>query len=144
MIDGVVITAQKIIEVPGGDVLHAMKSSDQGFCGFGEAYFSTVEPDAIKAWKRHQEMVLNLVVPVGAVKFVLFDDRPDSATSQQFQEVTLSRENYNRLTVPPMVWTGFQGVSQVTSILLNVANIEHQPTEADRLPLNEINYEWES
>ena len=64
-LDGVMITPLKIIQVPGGDVSHGMKISDPGFAGFGEVYFSNIEPGVVKAWKRHRKMTLNLVVTVG-------------------------------------------------------------------------------
>ena len=140
MIDGVLVTPLRIIETPGGDVMHTMKQSDPGYVGFGEAYFSQVSYGAIKAWKRHREMTLNLSVPVGEVRFVLHDDREGL---QVFQELTLSPSNYFRLTVPPMVWVGFQGLSPEGSIVLNVANLEHNPTEIDRQEINQIDYNWE-
>src|SRR6059058_200930 len=104
MISGIKITSLKQIPVPGGDVLHALKAADPGFAGFGEAYFSIIDPGIVKAWKRHREMTLNLVVPVGAIRFVIYDDRGGSATKGAFEEVVLSRENYCRLTIPPMLW----------------------------------------
>ncbi len=143
-IDGVLITPLKIIRVPGGDVSHAMKVSDPGFAGFGEAYFSNIEPGVVKAWKRHRQMTLNLVVTVGAIRFVIFDDRHESQTQGMFQEVVLSKEFYYRLTVPVMVWMGFQGVSENTSMLLNIADLEHLPEEVDRKATNEINFSWET
>jgi dTDP-4-dehydrorhamnose 3,5-epimerase len=85
-------------------------------------------------------MTLNLVVPIGEVKFVLFDDRDASNTC--FQEVTISRDNYCRLTVPPMVWMGFQGLENGGSTLLNIASIEHDLGEVDRLEIDKINYNW--
>lgn len=141
-IDGVLLTPQKIIDVPGGDVLHGMKCSDPGYIGFGEAYFSTVELSVVKAWKRHRDMTLNLIVPLGAVRFVIYDDRQNSVTNGKYQEIILTRDNYCRMTVPPMVWVGFQGVDQNTSMLLNIANIEHSPEEADRKEMNEIKFDW--
>ena len=65
MIDNFLITPLGIINTPGGNVMHGMKESDSGFSGFSEAYFSEIDFGAIKAWKRHKEMTLNLVVPVG-------------------------------------------------------------------------------
>lgn len=38
-IEGVIVTPLKQIYNPRGDVWHAMKCSDPGFDGFGEAYF---------------------------------------------------------------------------------------------------------
>ncbi len=140
MIKDVIVTYLDVINVPGGNVMHAMKETSVGYTGFGEAYFSQVDEGAIKAWKRHKIMTLNLIVPVGEIKFVLFDDRDTSNT--QFQEVIISRDNYCRLTVPPMVWMGFQGLSNGGSMLLNIANIEHDLGEVDRKDIEQINYNW--
>jgi len=142
MIEGTIFTPLSIIDTDGGDVLHAMKVSDSGFNGFGEAYFSAVESGAVKGWKLHSEMVLNLVVPVGVVRFVIYDDRHESLTRGEFYELTLSKKNYGRLTVPPRLWVGFQGVDEKTSLVLNIANIQHQPTEVMCKELSEIDFKW--
>lgn len=96
----------------------------------------------IKAWKRHRKMTLNLVVPTGEIKFVLFDDRLDSTTCGQFFSIHLSRNNYQRLTVPPLVWMGVQGVSEDLNMLLNIASIPHDPEEVDQCDFQEIKYLW--
>jgi dTDP-4-dehydrorhamnose 3,5-epimerase len=141
MIKDVLITPLEIINVTDGNVLHGMKAFEESFCGFGEAYFSEINHNAVKAWKRHKEMTLNLIVPIGEIRFVLFDDR--SGFNNMFQEVTISKDNYCRLTVPPMVWIGFQGMSKSTSMLLNIANIEHNPEEADIKDIKDIEFKWE-
>jgi len=140
MIKDVLITKLDVIDAPGGDVMHAIKKTSDGYSGFGEAYFSKIESGAIKAWKRHRSMTLNLVVPIGRIKFVLYDDR--EAISSQLQKVIISEKEYFRLTIPPMIWVGFQGLSSNESMLLNIANMEHDPSEADRLDLNDIDYNW--
>tara|TARA_B100000787_G_scaffold167518_1_gene154441 strand:+ start:578 stop:1012 length:435 start_codon:yes stop_codon:yes gene_type:complete len=141
-IEGLLTVPTKIISTIGGDVLHAIKKSDQGYSGFGEAYFSTIEPNAVKAWKRHREMTLNLLVPVGEVRFVVYDDRLHSSSNGIFQQVILSLDNYKRLTIPPMLWVGFQGVGEERAMLLNIANIQHNPLEMDRKPVADIPYNW--
>jgi len=140
MIKDVLITPLNIINTPGGDVMHGMKETDDSFCGFSEAYFSEIDFNAIKAWKRHKGMTLNLVVPVGEIKFILFDDREE--TSHQFQKIIISRDNYCRLTVPPMVWVGFQGLSESGSMLLNIANMMHNSEEVERKDIEEIEFNW--
>jgi len=139
---GVILTPQKIVSVEGGNVLHAMKRDDPGYTGFGEAYFSRVESQAIKAWKRHRKMTLNLVVPVGLIRFIIVDDRNEKAAKPHYQEVILSKDNYNRLSVPPMVWVGFQGLSKGNAMLLNIASIPHDPDESDSKDINEIEFDW--
>ncbi len=143
-IEGVKLTPLRQIEVEGGDVYHAMKKNDVGYEGFGEAYFSFIEPQAIKAWKQHTKMTLNLVVPVGAVQIVIVDEREESSTYGQFQAVILSPEHYARITIPPMLWVGFHGLSEMTSLMLNVANIEHCPDEVQSLDIDTIQFDWKN
>ena len=55
--DGVILTPLKKIDHPKGDIYHAMKKSDHGYNGFGEVYFSTINKDDIKGWKKHLKMI---------------------------------------------------------------------------------------
>jgi len=142
MIENLMVTHLQTIEVMGGDILHAMKKTDKGYVDFGEAYFSLLEYGAVKGWKRHQNMTLNFVVPKGKVRVVVYDDRKYSSTFENFFEIVLSRDNYCRLTIPPMVWVGFQGLDSQDSILLNIADIVHDPLEYDQIELNKIQYNW--
>ena len=140
LLDNIKITPLKNFFTPEGNVMHAMKKTDLGYADFGEAYFSEIEKNTVKAWKRHREMTLNLIVPLGEIKFVLFDDRKGS--NNRFQEVIISKENYCRLTVPPMIWVGFKGLSSFKSILLNIASIPHNPKEVDKKEIDKIQFDW--
>jgi dTDP-4-dehydrorhamnose 3,5-epimerase len=133
--DGVTLTPLRQILNPKGDILHAIKKSDQGFAGFGEAYFSTVYNGVIKGWKKHTKMTLNLVVPSGVIEFVCFDGK-------EFQSIVLSQDNYQRLTVNPGVWVAFRGKNEGLNLLLNVASIEHDPAESENCSLEDISYDW--
>ena len=132
--DGVILTPLKQIHSLKGDVFHAMKKSDEGFFGFGEAYFSTINTGEIKGWKKHVEMTLNLIVIKGEIEFVVYDE-------DSFYSVKLSKNNYQRLTVKPGLWLAFRGCS-VESILLNLANIEHNLNESESIDLHDIAYDW--
>jgi dTDP-4-dehydrorhamnose 3,5-epimerase len=139
IISEITLTPLRIIPGSSGDVMHALKQHENSFHGFGEAYFSIVQHQAVKGWKKHHRMILNLIVPSGAIRFVLYDDRPESKDFKTIREFVLSKENYQRLTVPAGVWMAFQGVSDQLNMLLNIASIPHDPTEAETLPLrNEI------
>jgi len=140
----VTFTPLKRIHTKKGDVLRGLKKSESSFSEFGEAYFSFVNSRAIKGWKKHTQMTLNLIVPVGAIKFVTFDTRADSDHYNQIQTYILGEDNYGRLTVPPGVWMAFQGVSQDKNMLLNLASMEHDPEEALTAPLEQIEYNWEA
>jgi len=143
-IDGVILTPLKQIFHPKGNVFHGMKKNDAGYSGFGEAYFSTIHGGDVKPWKKHLRMTLNFVIPVGEIRFVIYDDRKESFTKGVFFDVTLGEANYQRLTIPAGVWVAFSGVGAGLNLLLNVANIEHDPTEIERKDnLNDIVYKWE-
>ena len=136
----ILVTPLRRIEAVGGDVLHGMKQSDAGYTGFGEAYFSWVSAGAIKAWKRHTQMTMNVFVPVGQVRFVFRCVNADGIEEFRVEEIGVDR--YARLTVPPGIWFGFQGLNTSQSLLLNIANISHDPNEIERLSLTDINYDW--
>ncbi len=141
IIDNVSLTDLKIIEHPKGDIFHALKKSEDSYKGFGEVYFSNINHNEIKGWKKHTKMTLNIVVPVGKIKFVIFDDRKESKTYNQFFEVILSTKNYKRLTIAPNLWVAFKGLEE-NNFLLNIADLEHNPTEGVNINLNEITYNW--
>lgn len=132
--DGVILTPLKQIHHPKGDVFHAMKQSDVGFDGFGEAYFSTIHQGDIKGWKKHTNMTLNLVVPIGEIEFIVYNEK-------EFFTVKLSSKNYQRLTVQSGLWMAFRGIGE-SNMLLNLASLEHDPEEAINQPLDAIPYAW--
>jgi dTDP-4-dehydrorhamnose 3,5-epimerase len=145
MIEGVIVTPLKQIFDERGKVMHMLRTDSDVFTKFGEIYFSCTHPGAIKAWHMHKLMTLNYAVIFGEIKFVLFDNRPDSPTKGVIQEFFLSPENYCLITVPPLIWNGFKGVGSKTSIVANCATIPHDPNEIERLSAFDpsIPYNWE-
>lgn len=145
MIDGVVVRPLRQIPDERGVIMHMMKSTDPDFRGFGEIYFSGVQPGAIKGWHIHRQMTLNYAVPIGQIKFVMYDSRQESPTKGMVQEVFLGYANYALVTVPPMVWNGFKGLGTSMSLVANCATHPHDPDEIDRCdPFSpEIPYSWD-
>ena len=136
-LSNIIVNPLTRIPTHGGDVMHAMKSCDKGYAGFGEAYFSLISKGAIKAWKRHSVMTMNLIVPVGRVRFVFYQDN-----GSLFRTEEVGTDRFVRLSVPPGIWFGFQGLAEPQSLILNIASIIHDPSEIERLPLTGINYDW--
>lgn len=141
-IDGVVITRKNRILNPKGDILHCIRLSDKAYAGFGEVYISMVHAGSIKGWKRHHQATLNIVVPYGSIRFVIYDDRPNSLTQGKFLDVIAGNENHILITVPPALWMAFSGVGSGVNLLANISNMEHDPTESDNLDLNKIGFDW--
>ena len=140
---GLIISELNQIYNPKGDILHALKKSDSSFNNFGEAYFSFVKYNQIKGWKKHTKMNMNLIVPVGEIKFVLYDDR-DNKSEPKIKEVTIGQSNYKRLTIPPNIYFSFKGISKNINLILNIADMEHDPNESINIDLSDISYEWET
>ena len=144
-IDGVSLRPLRVIPTAGGPVLHIFRADAPEFTVFGEVYCSEVEPGAVKAWKRHKLMTQHFIVPVGRVLFALYDDRENSPSQGQMLECELGRPDaYSLLTLPPMIWYGFKGLAETPSLVVNCADLAHQPDESERAKLDApwIPYVW--
>lgn len=140
-LEDILVTPLRRVETAGGDVLHALKQTDAGFVAFGEAYFSLITAGSVKAWKRHTRMTMNLVVPKGKVRFVFRENTADGLDKLRVEDI--GEDCYARITVPPGIWFGFQGIKSPESLILNIASIPHDPDEVERLALTDILYVWE-
>ncbi len=115
--------------------MKALTAEEPDFKGLGEAYFSRVNPGCIRGWKRHNEMTVNVVVPVGHVRFVVKND-------DSFEAFDLGPDHdYGRLTIEPGSWFGFMG-GRNGGLVLNLSDIVHRPDEADAKELDQIHYDW--
>lgn len=131
---------------PAGDVMRLMRVDSPEFVKFGEVYFSRIKQGAVKAWKRHTEMTLNLAVPMGSVRFVIYDVREGSSTKGEVNEYVIGESDYRLLTIPPGVWFGFQGVGESESLIANCADMMHVKEEAETVTVAEgdfIPFSWE-
>ncbi len=131
-----VFTPLERIPTDGGEVMKALRSDAPDFTGLGEAYFSRVDPGAIRAWKLHTEMTVNVVVPVGHVRFVI--EEGDGT----YSEHDLGPDHdYGRLTIEPNTWFGFQGGPD-GGLVLNLADILHRPDEGRGRDIAAVDYAW--
>lgn len=143
LVDGVFIHKLNVINNAKGNIFHILKTNQLKNMEIGEIYISEIFYNEIKGWKKHSEMVLNLFVPVGNIKFVIYDDRLDSKTYGNYMEIIIGQSNYSRLVIPSGVFVSFKGLDSTRNLLINVASIEHNPSEAINLELSELNYKWE-
>ena len=144
-IQGVQILHLNQIVDERGAVLHMMRSDAPHFQEIGEIYFSEIISGVIKAWKKHKLMTQNLAVPVGRIRLVIFDDRDGSPSKGIAEEIILGRpDQYSLVRIPPLLWYGFQGISNTPSLIANCPDLPHDPEEVIRLDSsdNRIPYEW--
>jgi dTDP-4-dehydrorhamnose 3,5-epimerase len=144
-IDGVQVIPLRRIPDERGTVMHMLKATDPHFQQFGEIYFSTVYPGVVKGWHRHREMTLNYSCVFGRIKLVLYDERSESATRGNLQEIFLGPDDYSLVVIPPGIWNGFKGMEEPYAIVANCATHPHDPERSERVdPFeNHIPYRWE-
>ena len=144
MIEGVRIAPLRQIPDERGKVMHMLRADAPHFTGFGEVYFSLVNPGAVKAWHVHHRMVRNYAVPVGLIRLALFDDRAGSPTRGRLHEMTLGPSNYHLVTIPAGIWTGFKGLSEEPALVANCASLPHDPADVERLGADDpkFGYDW--
>ena len=138
LLNKIKVTKLSTFSLDSGNVLHAIKNDDPGYNGMGEVYFSFINPKAIKAWKLHYRMTLNLVVPIGVVRFVFLDPQ----NPEDSRVVEIGEENYSRLTVPPGIWFGFEGLSSKPSLVTNIADLKHDPNEVSKKNITDFDFKW--
>ena len=145
MISGVKIIPLKQIADERGKVMHMLKATDPHFTAFGEIYFSTAFPGAVKAWHVHKTMTLNNAVMVGRAKLVLYDMRENSPTKGEIMEVFIGEDNYVLVQIPPGIANGYKAYGTTMTVLANCADQPHDPHEMMRIdPFdNDIPYSWD-
>ena len=146
-IEGVIIQPLKQMDDKRGSILHMLKNDSNLFKQFGEVYFSEIHPGLVKAWKLHKKQSQNLAVPLGVIRLVIYDDRPNSNTYRKIAEYKLGRpEDYRLVHIPPMLWYGFQGIGDQTSMIANCTDLSHDPKEMESLSADtsQIPYQWKT
>ena len=112
-----------------GSVLHGMKFNDKESFGIKEVYFSTVNYGFYKGWKKHHNMVLNLIVIEGKVLFYLADNE-----FTEFQEIIICKNDLKRITIMPNQWLSFTSLVRPSSKIMNIANLTNNEDITDNIP----------
>lgn len=138
-----IIPLKKFVDERGA-VMHMLRSDQDHFQGFGEIYFSLINPGVIKGWKLHKKISQSMAVPEGNVRMVVYDSRKESSTFGNFQIINFGSENYSLLQLPPNVWYAFQAISANHAIITNCITTPHEPNESETLPLDTtlIPFDW--
>src|SRR4030067_3641967 len=93
MIDGVKIKKLKVIPDERGRLMEMLRSDDELFIKFGQAYMTTAYPGVVKAWHYHKKQIDNFAAVKGMMKVVLYDNRKDSATHGEANEFFMGERN---------------------------------------------------
>ena len=130
-------TSRYTVKSSEGNIMHILKKNQLQGWAFGEAYFSKIKFGKIKPWRCHKKMTLNLAVPYGKVKFVFYSPRDNI-----FRTIIIGEKRYFRLTIRPKIWFAFKGLGKPESMIINLANIQHNSKEILRRKKNDIKFNW--
>ncbi len=112
--------------------------------GFGQWSHSRMFAGVAKAWHIHWKQVDWWYVPIGNVKAVLCDLRPDSPTYKVIQEVYMG-DNYDPivLKIPPGVAHGVKVLSGEAHLFYITSRV-YDPEDEGRIPHDDpdIGYDW--
>ena len=137
MIHDVILTPLARMGNEHGSVSRMLRVTDPIFRRFGEIYFSSVPPSVVKEWRLHRSLTMNLAVPLGSVRFMLFDSRDGSPTRGTTVDYVLGDDNYQLLTVPNGIWMSFGNLKNSLALVANCATEPHDPDEVVRRSLDD-------
>jgi dTDP-4-dehydrorhamnose 3,5-epimerase len=127
-----------------GAVLHMMRADQPHFLPVKETYFSVVNAGVVKGWKRHLEIFQSMVVPVGMIRLLIYDNRENSPTKGVIKAIDFGVDNYLLVRLPPLVWYSFKAISNDYAMIANNTTAVHDPKESETLPLENsiIPFKW--
>ena len=147
MIKGVKIKQLKVVPDERGRLMEILRSDDEIFEKFGQAYVTTCYPGVVKAWHAHALQDDNITVVSGMGKIVLCDLRKGSPTYKEVNEFFAGDFNPVLIHIPAGVYHGFKSVCERETVFLNAPTLPYNRKNPDeiRLPFDtkEIPYDWE-
>ena len=146
MIEGVRTRRLKVIPDERGYLMEILRSDDEMFQKFGQAYITVAYPGVVKAWHYHKEQVDTFTILSGMGKFVLFDRRRKSATKNEINEFYIGDKNPMLIQIPVGVCHGFKAIGNEPAIALNIPDQVYNYEAPDEMridPYDEsIPYDW--
>lgn len=145
-IEGVKIKTLRVIPDERGWLMEILRTDDELFERFGQAYLSVVYPGVVKGWHYHKVQRDNLCVVRGMAKLVLYDSREGSASKGQLMELFLGELNPMLVSIPSGVLHGMKGIGIEPAMFINIPTELYSYTEPDEYRIDphsqEIPYDW--
>tara|TARA_Y100000590_G_C15424694_1_gene902759 strand:+ start:338 stop:775 length:438 start_codon:yes stop_codon:yes gene_type:complete len=139
---GLKVLKQKIVSNKKGDILKFLSKRDFFFKKFGETYFTEIKKNKIKGWNYHKKNRCIIAVPFGKVCFWFIDGRKKSPSYYNEEKITIGKNNYKIILVPPKIWFSFKSFTKI-SIVANCIDRPHSDNETLKSS-NVKNYEIDS
>jgi dTDP-4-dehydrorhamnose 3,5-epimerase len=138
LIEGVRVRYQRPIEDARGEVTEVYRPS----WGMSDeplvyVYQVAVRPGAIKGWVVHERQDDRLFHISGTTHWALYDNRSDSPSHGQLNELVFSEKNRAVLIIPRGVYHAVQNIGTTDAIFINMPTraYDHGDPDKYRLPL---------
>jgi dTDP-4-dehydrorhamnose 3,5-epimerase len=146
LIDGVKVRELKVHCDERGRLFEILRSDDELFAQFGQAYLTTCYPGVVKAWHLHKLQTDNLCVIHGQAKLVLYDARENAKTRGEIAELFPCDERRLLIQIPPGIYHGFKNIGTNEMLVLNIPTRTYDYKSPDEYRLDphhsEIPYDW--
>jgi len=146
LIDGVRTKTLSVHADERGRLVEMLRSDDELFEKFGQAYLTTAYPGVVKAWHYHKKQVDHFVCVHGMMKVVLYDDREGSPTRGLLNEFFLGVHHPLLLRIPAGVYHGFKCISECEALIVNIPTEVYHYAEPDEFRIDahdpRVPYDW--
>lgn len=146
MINGVKLKNLKVIPDERGRLMEILRSDDDLFLQFGQAYITTTYPGIVKAWHMHKKQTDNVACIQGMIKLALFDPREDSPSFKQVDQFYIGVHNPVLVQIPNGIYHGWMCISEQEAIIVNIPTEVYRYEQPDEHRLdphhNDIPYDW--
>jgi len=124
-----------------------LRCDDPVFREFGQVYMTTAYPGIVKAWHAHRLQDDSFACIHGEIRVGLYDGRENSPTHGATMEVHLSRGNAALVSIPHLVYHGFENIAETEAIVINVVTAPYNADNPDELRIdpfeNDIPFRWQ-
>lgn len=147
MIKDVQLKNLKLIPDERGYLMEILRSDDELFQHFGQAYVTSAYPGVVKAWHFHRKQTDHFCVLAGMAKIVLYDGRTGSPTFGDINEYFLGEQKRGLLVIPPGVYHGYKNIGTEMCLILNIPTELYDYDSPDEHRMDphsgEIQYNWQ-
>jgi dTDP-4-dehydrorhamnose 3,5-epimerase len=147
LIDGVRVKELRLIPDERGYLMEMLRSDEEIFRKFGQAYVSVVYPGVVKGWHYHKIQTDYFTIVKGMMKVVLYDARSDSPTRGEVNEFFMGDRNPLLITIPPGVLHGMKAVGGEQAYLVNCPTEPYNHREPDEYRADphgdDVPYDWD-
>ena len=97
-------------------------------------------PNIVRAWHRHLRGQVDYFICIdGSIKVCAYDDREDSETYRELDEIVLSSERLRVIRIPGILWHGYKAIGTKPIKLLYGVNrlYDYENPDEERRPWND-------